>query len=256
MIPTVHYNMGGIPTNLRGQVVLPTKDNPDAIVPGLYAAGEAASASVHGANRLGANSLLDIVVFGRACAITICEPPDTLLPLNPTAMGGLALLEWANSRLRWADAIVIMLLRKVARATECVLLIRRSPELCCRVVCKLKSRYHCRTNCSACSPQMCHFEGARELILFVARAQPRRASQESRSRSWRRTLGRTRSHVWTSCGTHRGPSAWPRSAATSRRPCKQMPPSSGPRRATHSPLMCHRILIVLDPGMSMDPQYS
>ncbi|EIE20089.1 succinate dehydrogenase [Coccomyxa subellipsoidea C-169] len=73
VIPTVHYNMGGIPTNLRGQVVLPTKDNPDAIVPGLYAAGEAASASVHGANRLGANSLLDIVVFGRACAITISE---------------------------------------------------------------------------------------------------------------------------------------------------------------------------------------
>lgn len=72
MIPTVHYNMGGIPTNLRGQVVKPTADNPDAIVPGLYAAGEAASASVHGANRLGANSLLDIVVFGRACAITIC----------------------------------------------------------------------------------------------------------------------------------------------------------------------------------------
>ncbi len=73
MIPTVHYNMGGVPTNLRGQVVKPTADNPDAIVPGLYAAGEAASASVHGANRLGANSLLDIVVFGRACAITICE---------------------------------------------------------------------------------------------------------------------------------------------------------------------------------------
>ncbi len=73
VIPTVHYNMGGIPTNLRGQVVKPTADNADAIVPGLYAAGEAASASVHGANRLGANSLLDIVVFGRACAITICE---------------------------------------------------------------------------------------------------------------------------------------------------------------------------------------
>lgn len=74
MIPTVHYNMGGIPTNLRGQVLRPTEGNPDAIVPGLYAAGEAASASVHGANRLGANSLLDIVVFGRACAITICAP--------------------------------------------------------------------------------------------------------------------------------------------------------------------------------------
>ena len=74
VLPTVHYNMGGIPTNFRGQVLRPSKENPDAIVPGLLAAGEAASASVHGANRLGANSLLDIVVFGRACAITICEP--------------------------------------------------------------------------------------------------------------------------------------------------------------------------------------
>lgn len=68
IIPTVHYNMGGIPTNHFGEALNPTPDNPDAIVPGLMAAGEAASASVHGSNRLGANSLLDIVVFGRACA--------------------------------------------------------------------------------------------------------------------------------------------------------------------------------------------
>ena len=74
VIPTVHYNMGGIPTNYRGQVLNPTKANPDAVVPGLLACGEAASASVHGANRLGANSLLDIVVFGRACANTIGAP--------------------------------------------------------------------------------------------------------------------------------------------------------------------------------------
>jgi succinate dehydrogenase/fumarate reductase flavoprotein subunit len=60
--------MGGIPTNYHGEVVNPVPGNPDHIVPGLMAAGEAASASVHGANRLGANSLLDIVVFGRACA--------------------------------------------------------------------------------------------------------------------------------------------------------------------------------------------
>jgi succinate dehydrogenase (ubiquinone) flavoprotein subunit len=73
VLPTVHYNMGGIPTNHRGQVLRPSKEDPDAVVPGLLAAGEAASASVHGANRLGANSLLDIVVFGRACANTISE---------------------------------------------------------------------------------------------------------------------------------------------------------------------------------------
>lgn len=71
VLPTVHYNMGGIPTNYRSQVLNPTKDDPNKIVKGLLACGEAASASVHGANRLGANSLLDIVVFGRASAITI-----------------------------------------------------------------------------------------------------------------------------------------------------------------------------------------
>ncbi|KAJ8430314.1 hypothetical protein Cgig2_024746 [Carnegiea gigantea] len=73
VIPTVHYNMGGIPTNYYGEVVTIKDDNPDAVVPGLMAAGEAACASVHGANRLGANSLLDIVVFGRACANRIAE---------------------------------------------------------------------------------------------------------------------------------------------------------------------------------------
>ena len=73
VIPTVHYNMGGIPTNWKGQVINPTKENENSIVNGLWAAGEAASSSVHGANRLGANSLLDIVVFGKACAENISD---------------------------------------------------------------------------------------------------------------------------------------------------------------------------------------
>ena len=73
VIPTVHYNMGGIPTNYKGQVVTVKGDDPNHVVPGLLAAGESACASVHGANRLGANSLLDIVVFGRACANTVAE---------------------------------------------------------------------------------------------------------------------------------------------------------------------------------------
>jgi succinate dehydrogenase (ubiquinone) flavoprotein subunit len=72
VIPTVHYNMGGIPTNWRAEVIT-HKNGEDVIVPGLFAAGESSSASVHGANRLGANSLLDIVVFGRASANTIAE---------------------------------------------------------------------------------------------------------------------------------------------------------------------------------------
>ncbi|WP_103334500.1 succinate dehydrogenase flavoprotein subunit [Pseudotabrizicola formosa] len=69
VLPTVHYNMGGIPTNYWGEVLNPTADNPDAIFPGLMAVGEAGCASVHGANRLGSNSLIDLVVFGRAAAI-------------------------------------------------------------------------------------------------------------------------------------------------------------------------------------------
>ncbi|SCA57143.1 succinate dehydrogenase, flavoprotein subunit [Candidatus Terasakiella magnetica] len=73
VLPTVHYNMGGIPTNYHGEVVNPTKDDPDAVCEGLMAIGECASASVHGANRLGTNSLLDIVVFGRAAAIRCSE---------------------------------------------------------------------------------------------------------------------------------------------------------------------------------------
>ena len=73
VIPTVHYNMGGIPTNWKGQVINPQKENENFVINGLWAAGEAASSSVHGANRLGANSLLDIVVFGKACAENISQ---------------------------------------------------------------------------------------------------------------------------------------------------------------------------------------
>jgi succinate dehydrogenase / fumarate reductase, flavoprotein subunit len=73
VLPTVHYNMGGIPTNYFGEVLNPTHENPDATVPGLMAVGEAGCASVHGANRLGSNSLIDLVVFGRAAAIRAGE---------------------------------------------------------------------------------------------------------------------------------------------------------------------------------------
>ncbi len=71
--PTAHYTMGGIPTNRYGQVVIPVRDTPEEAVPGLYAAGECACVSVHGANRLGGNSLLDILVFGRAAANHIIQ---------------------------------------------------------------------------------------------------------------------------------------------------------------------------------------
>ena len=73
VLPTVHYNMGGIPTNYYGEVINPKEGDPDAIVPGLMAIGEAGCASVHGANRLGSNSLIDLVVFGRASGLRCAE---------------------------------------------------------------------------------------------------------------------------------------------------------------------------------------
>ena len=102
VIPTVHYNMGGLPTNYHGQVLRPTETDTEKVVPGLWCAGEAACTSVHGANRLGANSLLDIVVFGRACANYINEiskPGDAKTPLPSDA--GKACLENLD-RLRYA----------------------------------------------------------------------------------------------------------------------------------------------------------
>lgn len=81
VLPTVHYNMGGIPANYHGEVLNPTPDDPNRIVPGLMAVGEAACASVHGANRLGSNSLTDLVVFGRAAAIRAGKVIDKAAPI-------------------------------------------------------------------------------------------------------------------------------------------------------------------------------
>ncbi|XP_072383600.1 succinate dehydrogenase [ubiquinone] flavoprotein subunit, mitochondrial-like [Diabrotica undecimpunctata] len=99
VLPTVHYNMGGVPTNYKGQV-LTTVNGEDKRVHGLYACGEAASSSVHGANRLGANSLLDLVVFGRACALTISEehkPGESIGSIKDNAgEESVANLDWAR----------------------------------------------------------------------------------------------------------------------------------------------------------------
>jgi len=81
VLPTVHYNMGGIPANYHGEVLNPTPDDPNRIVPGLMAVGEAACASVHGANRLGSNSLTDLVVFGRAAALRAGKVLDKAAPV-------------------------------------------------------------------------------------------------------------------------------------------------------------------------------
>jgi succinate dehydrogenase / fumarate reductase, flavoprotein subunit len=87
VLPTVHYNMGGIPTNYHGQVINPTPDDPEHVVPGLMAIGEAACVSVHGANRLGSNSLLDLVVFGRAAALKAAELVRPGTPHKPMPNG-------------------------------------------------------------------------------------------------------------------------------------------------------------------------
>ncbi|HEY4293651.1 succinate dehydrogenase flavoprotein subunit [Luteibacter sp.] len=103
VLPTVHYNMGGIPTNYHGEVVTKLDDDPDAVVPGLFAIGEAACVSVHGANRLGSNSLLDLVVFGRAVANRCAEvvkpgTPHSDLPANALdkVLGRFDALRYAN----------------------------------------------------------------------------------------------------------------------------------------------------------------
>jgi succinate dehydrogenase / fumarate reductase flavoprotein subunit len=83
VLPTVHYNMGGIPTNYHGEALDPRRGGPDATVPGLMAAGEAACASVHGANRLGSNSLTDLVVFGRAAALRAGKVVDRNAAIPP-----------------------------------------------------------------------------------------------------------------------------------------------------------------------------
>ncbi len=92
VLPTAHYNMGGIPCNYHGEVIAPRDGDPDAVVPGLMAVGEAACVSVHGANRLGSNSLLDIVVFGREAArqCTASIRPGAAQPPLPKDAGELA----------------------------------------------------------------------------------------------------------------------------------------------------------------------
>lgn len=85
VLPTVHYNMGGIPTNIHGEVIAPTETDPNAVQPGLMAIGETACVSVHGANRLGTNSLLDLIVFGRAAALRASQIVRPGVPLKPLA---------------------------------------------------------------------------------------------------------------------------------------------------------------------------
>jgi succinate dehydrogenase / fumarate reductase flavoprotein subunit len=89
VVPTCHYMMGGMPTNIGGQVLFPQSETEDKVVDGLYACGEVACVSVHGANRLGGNSLLDLVVFGRACGIQIEKSMREGFETKPASLANL-----------------------------------------------------------------------------------------------------------------------------------------------------------------------
>ncbi|MGU3573969.1 succinate dehydrogenase flavoprotein subunit [Brucellaceae bacterium C25G] len=103
VLPTVHYNMGGIPTNYWGEVLNPTEADPHRVQPGLMAVGEAGCASVHGANRLGSNSLIDLVVFGRAAAIRAGEVIDREAKIPPINEAACDKIMERFDRLRFAN---------------------------------------------------------------------------------------------------------------------------------------------------------
>jgi succinate dehydrogenase / fumarate reductase flavoprotein subunit len=120
VLPTVHYNMGGVPTNFRTEVLRPTPSDPDAVVRGLMAVGEAACVSVHGANRLGTNSLLDLVVFGRAAAHHAAETikPGAGQPPLPPRAGEASLDRLDRTRHAKGGTRVAELREKMQRAMQ------------------------------------------------------------------------------------------------------------------------------------------
>jgi succinate dehydrogenase / fumarate reductase, flavoprotein subunit len=121
VVPTVHYQMGGIPTNYSGQVVVPQGGNPEVVVPGFYAAGECACVSVHGANRLGTNSLLDLVVFGKAAGETMIKAiksEPAAFPELPTNAADLPAARLARLDTRTSGERMVYVLRDLRRVMQ------------------------------------------------------------------------------------------------------------------------------------------
>jgi succinate dehydrogenase / fumarate reductase flavoprotein subunit len=150
VLPTVHYNMGGVPTNVHTEVLRPTKDNPDAVVPGLMAVGEAACVSVHGANRLGTNSLLDLVVFGRAAAHRATEtikPGARQAPL-PTKAGESSLDRFDRARHAKGGTKVAELRLTMQRAMQAHAAVFRTAESMTEGVGKMKKIWSGMTDMS------------------------------------------------------------------------------------------------------------
>jgi succinate dehydrogenase / fumarate reductase flavoprotein subunit len=131
VLPTVHYNMGGVPTNYLGEALQPVGDDPDVVIPGLMAVGEAACVSVHGANRLGSNSLLDLVVLGRAAAdrcAEIVKPGQKHAKMAGDA--GDQALDWLDSRRHANGSIPTADLRlEMQRAMQAHCAVFRTQEL-------------------------------------------------------------------------------------------------------------------------------
>jgi len=131
IIPTVHYNMGGIPTNYHGEVLTKRGDDADVIVPGLMAIGEAACVSVHGANRLGSNSLIDLVVFGRAAGLRAAElvKPGETLPDLPASAGEAAIARLDATRFADGATSTAVLRDKMQRAMQTHCAVYRTGEV-------------------------------------------------------------------------------------------------------------------------------
>jgi succinate dehydrogenase / fumarate reductase flavoprotein subunit len=141
--PTVHYNMGGIPTNFHGEVVTLKDGNPDSVVPGLFAVGEAACVSVHGANRLGSNSLIDLVVFGRAAGLRLAETVDASAAHKPLPRDGadLALARLDRFRFAAGGSPTAQVRLEMQRTMQAHCAVFRTDELLTEGVAKLKATY-------------------------------------------------------------------------------------------------------------------
>ncbi len=144
VLPTVHYNMGGIPTNHHGEVVMLKNGDPDHVIPGLMAVGEAACVSVHGANRLGSNSLLDLIVFGRAAALRAAE---LVTPNQPHSQLRGSAVDEALSRfdkLRYASGSIPTadLRHKMQKVMQSHVSVFRTGELIEKGLVKLRELFH------------------------------------------------------------------------------------------------------------------
>jgi len=141
--PTVHYNMGGIPTNFHGEAVTIKDGNPDSVVPGLFAVGEAACVSVHGANRLGSNSLIDLVVFGRAAGLRLAETikPNTRHAELPKDSSDLALARLDRFRYAKGGSSTAVIRTEMQRNMQAHCAVFRTDELMREGVSKLAETY-------------------------------------------------------------------------------------------------------------------